>query len=450
MTAAPETTLDAAPRGALPRIATLSERRRAVFGAAIGTTIEWYDFLLYASAAALVFNRVFFPKADPLTGAMLAFTTYALGFLARPLGAVVFGHFGDRTGRKKLLMASLMLMGGSTFAIGLLPTYAGAGMLAPILLTFMRLLQGIGVGGEWGGAMLMAAEYAEAPRRGFWCGVVQAGGAVGNLLATAILAGFAAGLSEHDFLAWGWRIPFLFSAALIVVGLWLRSAVAESPVFEAALEEAEGAHAAPIVQVLKTKGSRVALGACLKLAENISYYVVTAFAMTYLTEVLHLPRSVALNGVLAGGVAGAASMPLWAALSDRVGRRPVYIAGAVGLSLWVFAFFPLVRTGSPLVIAGATFLAVLIHSAMNGPQGAFIAELFPTRVRYSGASLCYQLPAIVGGSFAPIIAIGLLKATGSTVPISAYVATACAISFVAALLARETKGKTFSEIDAAG
>jgi MFS family permease len=296
--------------------------------------------------------------------------------------------------------------------------------------------------------MLMAAEYADPPRRGLWCALVQSGGAVGNLMATAILAAMAASLSEHDFLAWGWRVPFLFSAALIGVGFWLRAAVAESPVFEAALEEAEGAHAAPIVEVLKTKGGRVAIGACLKLAENISYYVITAFALTYITEVLKIPRTVALTGVMAGGVAGAISMPLWGRLSDKLGRRPVYIAGAVGLAAWAFAFFPLVRVGSQAAIVAAIFFGVVIHSAMNGPQGAFITELFPTRVRYSGASLCYQLPAIIGGSLAPIIAISLLRATGSTLAISAYVAAACAISLAAALIAKETRGKTMAEIDA--
>lgn len=434
-------------RRALPVPRTPAERRKAVTGAAIGTVIEWYDFLLYASAAALVFNKLFFPKADGLTGAMLSFSTYALGFLARPFGAVIFGHFGDRIGRKRLLMASLFLMGGATFAIGLLPTYSQVGMAAPIMLTGLRMLQGVGVGGEWGGAMLMAAEYADPPRRGFWCGVVQSGGAVGNLMATAILALMAAILSDRAFLAWGWRIPFLVSAFLILVGLWVRARVAESPVFEAALEEAEGAHAAPIVEVMKTRWRGVLLGACLKLAENISYYVITAFALTYITEVLKLPRTVGLTGVVAGGIAGALCMPLWSMLSDRIGRRPVYMTGALGLGLWAFAYFPLVRTGSGLAIAAAIFIGVAIHSAMNGPQGAFIAELFPTRVRYSGSSLCYQLPAIVGGSFAPIIAIGLLKATGSTTPISIYVAGGCAISLVAAFVAKETKGMSFDEID---
>ncbi|WP_297693233.1 MFS transporter [Phenylobacterium sp.] len=426
---------------------SIGARRRAVFGAAIGTTIEWYDFLLYATAAALVFGKLFFPGADPLTGAMASFATYAIGFLARPLGAVVFGHFGDRIGRKRLLMLSLFLMGGATFAIGLLPTFATVGVAAPVLLTLLRLLQGFGLGGEWAGAVLMAAEYADAPRRGFWCGLVQAGGALGNLLATAILAVLAAVQSDHDFLAWGWRVPFLVSIVLIGVGLWVRFSIAESPVFDQARSEG-GVHRAPVLEALRTRPAGMALGSALKLAENISYYVMTAFAITYVTEVLKLPRTVALDAVLAGGVAGAISMPLWSILSDRIGRRPVYAFGAAGVALWLFAFFPLVRTGAPAIIAFAVVAGVTIHSAMNGPQGAFIAELFPTRVRYSGASLSYQLPAVIGGSLAPIISIGLLKATGSTTAISAYVAAACAITFIATLIARETRGRSFREIDA--
>ncbi|HEX3701274.1 MAG TPA: MFS transporter [Phenylobacterium sp.] len=428
--------------------ASLAARRRAVAGAAIGTTVDWYDFLLYATAAAVVFNKLFFPKVDSLTGAMFAFSTYALGFLARPLGAVVFGHFGDRIGRKTLLMLSLFVMGGATFAIGLLPTYAAVGVLAPVLLTLLRLIQGFGLGGEWAGAILMAAEYADAPRRGFWCGLVQAGGAAGNLLATGILAIMAATQSEQAFLAWGWRVPFLFSAVLIVIGLWLRFSVAESPVFEAR-REVEGVHRAPILEALRTRGAGVALGSALKLGENISYYVMTAFTITYVTDVLKLPRAVALNAVLAGGVAGAVTMPLWSWLSDRIGRRPVYGFGAAGVGVWLFVFFPLVRSGQPAVIALAILAGVAIHSAMNGPQGAFIAELFPTRVRYSGASLSYQLPAIIGGSLAPIIAIGLLRATGSTLPIAIYVAASCAVSLVATLIARETRGRSLDELDRA-
>lgn len=428
--------------------ALVAARRKAVLGAAIGTVIEWYDFLLYASAAALVFNKLFFPRADALTGAMLAFSTYALGFLARPLGAVVFGHFGDRIGRKRLLMASLFVMGGATFAIGLLPTFATVGVAAPILLTLLRLLQGFGVGGEWGGAVLMAAEYADPPRRGFWCGLTQAGGGIGNLAATGILALMAATLTNDQFLAWGWRVPFLLSAVLIAVGWWVRNAVEESPVFEEALEAAEGAHAAPVVEVFRSRPRAVAIGAGLKLAENVSYYILTAFSLTYVTEIVKAPRTVGLNAVMAAGLAGALTIPVWSWLSDRIGRRPVYAFGAAAVGLWSFAFFPLLRSGAPNLVMFAVVVGVILHSAMNGPQAAFIAELFPTRVRYSGASLSYQVPVIVGGSLAPIIAIGLFRATGSSVPIAIYVLAMCAVSFAAALLARETKGRTFAEIDA--
>jgi metabolite-proton symporter len=437
----------AMPAGA-PAQAHVAARRKAVLGAAIGTVIEWYDFLLYASAAALVFNRLFFPKADPLTGAMLAFSTYALGFLARPLGAVVFGHFGDRIGRKRLLMASLFVMGGATFAIGLLPSFATVGVAAPVLLTLLRLLQGFGVGGEWGGAVLMAAEYADAPRRGLWCGLTQAGGGVGNLMATGVLALMAAIQTDQQFLAWGWRIPFLLSAVLIGVGWWVRNAVEESPVFEAAVREARGAHAAPVIEVLRTRPRAVAIGAALKLAENVSYYVLTAFSLTFVTEIVKAPKTIALDAVMAGGLGGALTIPLWSWLSDRVGRRPVYVFGAAAVGLWAFAFFPLLATGAPALVMTAVVVGVILHSAMNGPQAAFIAELFPTRVRYSGASLSYQVPVIVGGSLAPIIAIGLYRWTGSTIPIALYVLAICAVSATAALIARETRGKSLAEIDA--
>jgi metabolite-proton symporter len=424
-------------------------RGRVIAASAIGTTVEWYDFLLYGTAAALVFGKVFFPRSDALTGTMFAFATYGVGFLARPVGGVVFGHFGDRIGRKKLLMLSMLIMGGATLLIGVLPTFNQVGVLAPILLVLLRLAQGFGLGGQWGGAILMSAEYGDARRRGLWTSITQAGGGAGNFLATAVLAVLAATLSQADFLAWGWRIPFLLSVVLIGIGVWVRVSLAESPVFEEALEKAEeGAHAAPVLETLRTHSGRVVLGGALKFGENISFYLMTAFAITYLTEMLHLSRSVALNGVLAGSLAATLSMPLWGALSDRIGRRPVYAFGAAGLMVWAFAFYPLLDTRQPGVIIAAIVVGLLTHSAMNGPQGAVIAELFPTRIRYSGASLCYQVTSIVGGSWAPIISLALYRQFHSTLPISIYLAGACAISFVATLLARETKGLTFAEIDA--
>jgi len=297
----------------------------------------------------------------------------------------------------------------------------------------------------------MAVEYSEPKRRGLWGGLMQAGGGLGNLLATAVLAILAATLSPSDFLSWGWRIPFLLSAVLIGIGWWVRISLAESPVFEAAVRKAaDGAYRTPVIEVLKRRPWQVALGGGLKLGENVSFYLMTAFGITYLTDVLGLSRSIALNGVLAGAVAATVSMPLWSALSDRIGRRPVYAFGAAGVGLWAFAFYPLLATREPGVIAVALVAGLLMHSAMNGPQGAFIAELFPTRTRYSGASLCYQVTPIIGGSWAPVISLAIFRQFHSTVPISVYLALTCAISFVCALLARETKGLTFDQIDAEG
>jgi metabolite-proton symporter len=423
---------------------------RVIFASAIGTTVEWYDFLLYGSAAGLVFGKVFFPKSDPLTGAMLSFATFGVGFLARPIGGIVFGHFGDRVGRQRILTISMLIMGFATFAIGLLPTYRQVGLLAPVLLVLLRLAQGFGLGGQWGGAILMSAEYGSAPRRGLWTGITQAGGGFGNFLAVLVLAVMAAVLPPEDFLAWGWRIPFLLSVVLIVIGLWVRTALEETPVFEAAVTDA-AAHKAPVLQTLRERPWHVLLGGALKFGENISFYLMTAFGLTYLTDpnMLHLPRSVALNGVLAGSAMGALTMPMWGLLSDKIGRRAVYGFGAAGLTVWGFAFFPLLQTKSPALITLAMMVGVTIHSAMNGPQGAFIAELFPTRIRYSGASLCYQVTTIVGGSWAPIISIALYQRFNSTLPISLYLAFACAVSLAGAVLARETAGLPFEAIDAA-
>jgi len=421
--------------------------RKVVFASLIGTTIEWYDFFLYGAAAALVFNRQFFPEADPLVGTMLAFATYALGFVARPLGGLVFGHYGDRIGRKKLLMASLVLMGASTVLIGCLPTYAQVGVLAPLLLVALRLLQGFAVGGEWGGAVLIVAEHGDAARRGFWASWPQAGVAAGNLLAAAVLAIMVAVQSEADFLAWGWRIPFLLSVVLIVVGWWVRTTVEESPAF-AGVREDRQTHKLPAKEVLRTHPRSLLIGGGLRIAENISYYVITAFSITYITEVEGLSRQVALNAVLIGSAVQFICIPLFGALSDRIGRRPVYAIGTLGTGVWAFAFFRLLDTGVTSAVIVAIVVGLILHAAMYGPQAAFLAEMFPTPIRYSGVSLAYQLTSIVAGSLAPIIAIALLRQTGSAHAVSMYVAIASAISLLAALLARETRGRSFAEIDA--
>jgi metabolite-proton symporter len=433
---------------AAPAAATPATLRQVVLASMVGTTIEWYDFFLYGSASALVFGKLFFPKADPLTGTMLAFATYALGFAARPLGGVIFGHFGDRVGRKQLLMLSLIMMGGSTFLIGLLPTFLQVGIYAPLGLVLLRLVQGFAVGGEWGGAVLMVTEYGDAKRRGFWAGWPQAGVPAGNLLAAGVLAIMSAVQSNADFLAWGWRVPFLLSAVLVAVGYWVRTTLAESPLFQQALDDAGAPPRAPVMDAIRERLGGIAIGAGLRVGENISFYVFATFGLTYLVEHLHLPRTTALNATLIGTAVEVAVIPIAASLSDKVGRRPIYFLGAVGMAIWGFVFFRLVDTGQTPLIILAMVGGLACHGMMYGPQAAFIAELFPTRMRYSGASLAYQGTSIFAGSLAPIIALALLSRFNSWVPIAIYLAIAGAISAFSALKARETKGLSFAEIDA--
>lgn len=420
--------------------------RKVVLASLVGTTIEWYDFFLYGTAAALVFNRLFFPQADPLTGALLAFTTYALGFLARPLGGLVFGHYGDRIGRKKLLMVSLMLMGGATVLIGCLPTYEQIGVFAPLLLIALRLVQGFAVGGEWGGAVLIVAEHGDAARRGFWSSWPQAGVAAGNLLAAAVLAVMAAIQTEAQFMAWGWRVPFLLSVVLIGVGWWVRMAIEESPTFTNMQRRAETQHA-PAAEAIRTRPRALVIGAGLRVAENISYYIITVFSITYVTEIVGLSRQAALHALLIGAAAHFFAIPAFAWLSDHIGRRPVYAFGAIGVGAWAFAFFRLLDTGGTWSVIAAVVVGLVFHAAMYGPQAAFLAEMFPTRIRYSGVSLAYQVTSIVAGSLAPIIAIAVLRESGSATGVAVYVAAAAAVTLTAALLARETRGKSFEEID---
>jgi metabolite-proton symporter len=419
--------------------------RRVVAASMIGTTIEWYDFFLYGSAAALVFNKLFFPSFDPFVGTLLAFATYAVGFVARPLGGIVFGHFGDRIGRKQLLMLSLILMGVATVLIGLLPTYGQIGAWAPIGLITLRLVQGFAVGGEWGGAVLMAAEHGDAARRGFWASWPQAGVAAGSLLSAGMLAIMAGTMSEADFLAWGWRVPFLLSALLVVVGWYIRNRVSESPMFQA-IEEAEDLPKLPAMEVLRERPRALVLGAGLRVGENISYYILTVFSLTFLVDVAAETRALALEALLIGAAVQFMAIPLLALLSDRIGRRPVYAFGGLGLAAFIFLFFPMLASGQPFLIIAAVVIGLFLHAAMYGPQAAFITELFPTRIRYSGVSLAYQLTSIVAGSLAPIIALWLYKETGSATPVAIYVGIACAISGLSALLAKETKGVELAAI----
>jgi len=422
-----------------------SSLTRVIASSLIGTTIEWYDFFLYGSAAALVFNKLFFPSFDPLVGTLLAFATYAVGFVARPLGGIVFGHFGDRIGRKKLLMWSLVMMGLATVLIGVLPGYDSIGVWAPIGLIVLRVFQGFAVGGEWGGAVLMAAEHGDAKRRGYWASWPQAGVPLGLLLSAGILALMAGIQTNVDFLRWGWRVPFLLSAVLVIVGWYIRNRVTESPMFEAEIE-AEAPPSTPAIDVFRERPRAVLLGAGLRVGENIVYYIITVFSLTYLVDVAAETRSLALDALLIGAAVQFVAIPLIATLSDRIGRRPVYAFGGFASAVFVFLFFPMLASGSNAWIILAIVIALLLHASMYAPQAAFITELFPTRIRYSGVSIAYQLTAIFAGSLAPIIALWLYKDLHSSVPVSIYVAIACAISGVSALLARETKGVKLSEI----
>ncbi|KOT59179.1 MULTISPECIES: MFS transporter [Streptomyces] len=428
---------------------------RIVGASLIGTTIEWYDFFLYGSAAALVFNTLFFPTADPLVGTLIAFITYAVGFAARPLGGVVFGHFGDKIGRKKLLVISLLMMGGATFAMGLLPTYETLGAGAPILLTVLRLVQGFALGGEWGGAVLIVSEHGGDKQRGFWASWPQAGAPGGNLLATGVLALLAAVQSEEAFTAWGWRIPFLLSGVLVLLGLWIRVSVSESPVFLAAQAEAQADAArgikekAPVLEVFRRSWKEVLTAIGTRFGENISYYVLTAFLLVYVTTHLELPKGTALNAVLIASAVHFVTIPLWGALSDRIGRRPVTLIGSAGMALWAFGFFALLDSKSFAVITLAVTAGLLLHGAMYGPQAAFISELFDTKVRYSGASMGSQLAAIVAGALAPIIAVELLKEYDSATPVALYLCLASIITTVTVALARETRGRDLTTTVAA-
>jgi len=424
-----------------PRDSDLASRSEIVKVAAaslIGTSIEWYDFFLYGTAAALVFNKLFFPTFAPLAGTMAAFATYAVGFAARPIGGIVFGHYGDRLGRKTMLYLTLLIMGLATTAIGLLPTYASIGIWAPIALVALRLFQGLGIGGEWGGAVLLTVEHAPPHARGFYGSWPQMGVAMGLLLSTLAFRHFSAA-PEATFLAWGWRVPFLLSFILLVVGLWIRHRVAESPVFER-LKRRKAEVGMPVIEVLRRHARPMLLATGARLAENGLFYIFTTFSLTYVATQLKLDRNIALNGLLVASACSLLTVPAWGAVSDRLGRRPVYLLGAVAGGLLAFPFFWLLETGRPALIWVALVLAVTLgHDAMYATQSSFFAELFPTRVRYSGASLASQLGSVFSGGLSPLIATALLGRTGGkSWPVSLYMVALVLITVVSVWLTRET------------
>ena len=409
---------------------------RVVVASFIGTTIEWYDFFLYGTAAALVFNQLFFPTLDPRSGTMAAFATYAVGFFARPLGGIVFGHFGDRMGRKSMLVTTLMLMGMATFLIGVLPTYEQIGVAAPVLLVVLRFVQGFGVGGEWGGAVLMAVEHGHAGRRGLYAAWVQAGVPAGLILANAVFSVFLL-LPRAAHLSWGWRVPFLFGIALLAVGVFIRLQVFESPLFEKVRERRVAR--VPFFEVLRRYPRNVLLSMGARFAENGGFYIFTVFVLTYATTQAGVKESAVLGAMLVASAIEFFVIPTLGVLSDRVGRRPVYLAGAAGLAVVAFPFFWLVDTANIVLIGLAIFAGLMCHAAMYAPQAAFFSELFGTDVRYTGASIGYQLASPLSGGLAPLISTALVQWSGGAPwPVALYMIALAAITLISVWFAAET------------
>jgi MFS family permease len=426
--------------------------RRVVAASMAGTVVEWYEFFLYGTAATLVFSKVFFPRGgNELDAILAAFVTYAVGFAARPVGGIVFGQLGDRYGRKKLLQFSLLLVGAATFLMGCLPTFAQVGYWAPALLVILRFFQGFAVGGEWGGAVLLVAEHSPNRSRGFWASWPQAGVPGGNMLATVVLLVLSSTLSDAAFLSWGWRVAFWLSAIVVLIGYYIRTKVTDAPIFVEAQKQADYSKATSfgVIEVLKRypRGVFTAMG--LRLAENTMYYLVVTFSITYLKVHVHADTVAILKWLLVAHAVHFIVIPLAGHLSDRFGRRPIYFIGTVGAAAWGFFAFPMMNSGHNAIIMSAIIIGLIFHGCMYAPQPAAMAEMFPTRMRYSGVSLGYQVTSIVAGSLAPIIAVHLLKTYKSAVPIGWYLAATAAVTAVAVLAARETKGIDLAAIDLA-
>ncbi|MDA1183051.1 MAG: MFS transporter [Acidobacteria bacterium] len=424
-----------APRSSIPLVA---------FASLIGTTIEWYDFFLYGTASALIFNRLFFPEFDPLVGTMAAVGTFSVGFVARPIGGIVIGHFGDRVGRKSMLVLTLVIMGVATFLIGLLPTYEQIGPWAAVLLVVLRIAQGFGVGGEWGGAVLMAVEHAPAHLRGFYGSWPQIGVPAGLLLSTGVFS-LVTQLPEEAFLSWGWRVPFLLSIVLVGVGLVIRVTILETPAFQQI--KASGSEARqPILEVLTHYPREVLLAMGARIAENGAFYVYSVFVIAYATQQVGMDRTTVLGGILLAAALEIFAIPLFGYLSDQVGRRLVYIFGAVVTAVFAYPFFLMLDTGSAPIVWTALIIAfVFSHAAMYAPQAAFLSELFGARVRYSGASLGSQLASVIAGGLSPLIALALLNAYGDHAqgPLALYMVGMSLITIVAVTLASESARDRF-------
>ncbi len=421
-----------------------AQLRKAVIASTIGTAIEWYDFFLYGTAAGLVFGKLYFPNEAPLAGTLLAFGTYFIGFVARPVGAAIFGHYGDRIGRKATLIATLLFMGIATFLVAFVPTYASIGIWGAVILTVLRALQGIGVGGEWGGSVLLAMEWARTHgQRGLVASWPQFGVPCGLLLSTIAVTVFSA-WSGDQFLVWGWRIPFALSIILVGVGLWIRLGILETPVFQKLLDS-DKIEKAPILEVIKKQPREIILSALIRLSEQAPFYIFTAFVFSYTVGTLHMSRNFILTAVSAAAVVSFVSIPLSGHISDRIGRRKMYLIGVVVTGLFGFLYFGMVDTAIPSAVFIAIVLSLIPHDIQYGPQAALIAESFTPRLRYSGASLGYQLASVIAGGPAPIIAVALFAYYHSGYAIAIYIAGCAVVSAVAAAFMPDYTGKDISE-----
>ncbi|RPH62388.1 MAG: MFS transporter [Acidobacteria bacterium] len=435
------TSIDATVHGAATMDPAARRRMmvKAVVASAVGTTIEWYDFFLYGVAAALVFPKIFFPSSDPFTGTLLAFSTYFVGFVARPFGAAFFGHYGDRLGRKAALIATLLLMGIATTGIGLVPGYDRIGIWGAVLLVIGRVLQGVGVGGEWGGSVLMAGEWTDPKRRGFTTSWAQFGAPAGMVLANGALAIMTYTTSEEAFLSWGWRVPFLLSLTLVAVGLYIRIGILETPVFES-LKAKGKVERAPVVEVLRKNWREVILTALLRTGQQTPFYIFTTYILTYGTQALGLTRGFVLNLVMLQALVSMATIPWFGHLSDLFGRRTITAIGCLVMIVFPFVYFGMLDTRVTALIALAIVLGLPLHDLQYGPQAAYIAEAFPGSLRYSGASLGYQLASITAGGPAPIVALYLFETYKTSMAVATYVSVTAVISLICVWLMHDRAG----------